>query len=79
MLKSDERSGQDMVNTNKLKGIIIERNKTQEQVAKEIGISSKTFYLKMKKGVFGSDEIEKMIDLLDIDDPVSIFFAHEVT
>lgn len=68
-----------MVNTNKLKGIIIERNKTQEQVAKEIGISSKTFYLKMKKGVFGSDEIEKMIDLLDIDDPVSIFFAHEVT
>lgn len=68
-----------MVNTNKLKGIIIERNKTQEQVAKEIGISAKTFYLKMKKGVFGSDEIEKMIDLLNIDDPVSIFFAHEVT
>lgn len=68
-----------MVNTSKLKGIIVENNKTQEQVAKAIGITPKTFYLKMKKGVFGSDEIEKMINLLNIDDPVSIFFAHEVT
>ena len=29
----------------------------------------------MKKGVFGSDEIEKMIDYLNIEEPMPIFFA----
>ena len=33
----------------------------------------------MNKGVFGSDEIECMIDTLDIDDPAKIFFAKKVT
>ena len=64
-----------MVDTNRLKGIIVQNEKTQEDVAKHIGISSKTFYLRMKKRVFGSDEIEKMIDYLGIEDPASIFFA----
>lgn len=68
-----------MVDVNKLKGIIVENQKTQEDVARHIGMTPKTFYLKMKKGVFGSDEIEKMIDYLNIDDPVSIFFAQRVT
>ena len=42
-----------------------------------IGITPKTFYEKMKNGVFGSDEIQIMIDELHIDEPMSIFFAHE--
>lgn len=64
-----------MVDVNKLKSIIVLREKTQADVAKYIGISSKTFYLKMKKGVFGSDEIEKMVEYLDIEEPIPIFFA----
>lgn len=68
-----------MVDANKLRGCIVAQGKTQEEVAKFIGIAPKTFSLKMKKGVFGSDEIEKMIELLDIDDPLSIFFARTVT
>ena len=68
-----------MVDTNRLRGLIVQNQKTQEDVAKYIGISSKTFYLKMKRKVFGSDEIEKMIEYLNIEDPVSIFFAKEVT
>lgn len=68
-----------MVDVNKLKGIIVENQKTQEDVARHIGMTPKTFYLKMKKGVFGSDEMEKMIDYLNIDDPVSIFFAKTVS
>lgn len=64
-----------MVDVNKLKSIIVLREKTQAEVAKHIGISSKTFYLKMKKGVFGSDEIEKMVEYLDIEEPIPIFFA----
>lgn len=64
-----------MINVNMLKGKIAERGKTQTDVAKAIGIAPKTFYDKMSKGVFGSDEIEIMIDYLNIEDPMKIFFA----
>lgn len=40
-----------------------------------IGVTPKTFYEKMKIGVFGSDEIEIMINKLHIEDPMSIFFC----
>ncbi len=68
-----------MIRTDKLRGKIAEKGYSQADVAKEIGITPKTFYDKMKNGVFGSDEIETMIKLLDIEDPVSIFFAPNVT
>lgn len=74
-LKIRKGESKRMVDVNKLKSIIVLREKTQGDVANYIGISSKTFYLKMKKGVFGSDEIEKMIEYLDIEEPVPIFFA----
>lgn len=63
-----------MINVNALKGKIAERGKTQTDVAKAIGIAPKTFYDKMSKGVFGSDEIEIMIDYLSIEDPMKIFW-----
>ena len=50
---------------------------TQSAIAAKIGITPKTFYEKMKNGVFGSDEIQIMIDELNIEDPVAIFFAKE--
>lgn len=68
-----------MVDKQCLKGIIVANGLTQEKVASAIGVAPNTFYRKMKTGVFGSDEIEKMIDLLHIDDPVRVFFAKEVT
>lgn len=64
-----------MVDVNKLRGCIVSNGMTQEQVAKLLGITPKTFYLRMKKRVFLSDEIEQMIDMLGIDDPMPIFFA----
>lgn len=66
-----------MIKTDELRGIIAKRNKSQSDVAKAIGVSPKTFYMKMKKGIFGSDEIQIMIDDLEIDNPVEIFFAKE--
>ena len=68
-----------MINTNKLKGIIVQNGMTQYDVAKMLGMAPKTFYLKMKKGVFGSDEIQMMIEELYIENPTDIFFAREVT
>lgn len=68
-----------MIDTNELKGIIVKRGITQKDVAEHLDIAPKTFYAKMKKGIFGSDEMEQMIDLLAIENPADIFFAKEVT
>lgn len=64
-----------MIATSKLKGIIAEKGYSQRKIARLLGMSEKTFYLKMKKGVFDSDEINHMIAILEIRDPVSIFFC----
>ena len=68
-----------MVNTAKLRGIIAENGMTQQDVAKMLGIAPKTFYGRMKKAKFGSDDIQIMIDELHIENPVDVFFAKEVT
>ena len=66
-----------LIKVNELKGIITKNGFSQSDVAKKIGITPKTFYEKMKIGVFGSDEIQIMIEELHIEDPASIFFASE--
>lgn len=68
-----------MINTARLRGVFVENGKTQKEVAKMLNIAPKTFYLKMKKGVFGSDEIQIMINELHIENPMEIFFVKEVT
>lgn len=65
-----------MIATDKLRGIISERGLSQRKVAETLGMTEKTFYTKMKKGVFDSDEIEAMISLLEIESPMQIFFAN---
>lgn len=68
-----------MVNTDELRGIFAKNKKTQTDIAKMIGVTPKTFYLRMQKGVFGSDEIQIMINELNIENPMEIFLAQEVT
>lgn len=64
-----------MIRTDELRGVIAKNGLSQSDVAAKIGVTPKTFYEKMKNGVFGSDEIQVMIDELHIDDPMAIFFA----
>lgn len=66
-----------MIKTDELRGIIAKNNLSQAKVAEEIGITPKTFYEKMNKGVFGSDEIEVMSTCSKLKIPVDIFFAKE--
>lgn len=68
-----------MIKTDELRGIIAKNGKSQSDVAQMLNITPKTFYFKMQKGVFGSDEIQTMIEKLHIDNPMDIFFAKEVT
>lgn len=66
-----------MVKTQELRGIIVARGTTQEGVARALGISNKTFYNKMKKGVFNTDEAAKMTRILKIENPADIFLSDE--
>lgn len=68
-----------MIQTNELKALIVKCGMTQGEVAIKLGMTPKTFYAKMKRGVFGSDEIEGMIGILNIENPSEIFFNRKVT
>lgn len=54
----------------KLKGLIVEKGKTQDKVAKNAGITRSTFYRKMKSGggEFTANEIRLMKAYLDASD-----------
>jgi DNA-binding XRE family transcriptional regulator len=66
-----------LIRTDELRGIIAKNGLSQSDVASVIGITPKTFYEKMKNGVFGSNEIQIMIDELHIENPMAIFFASQ--
>ena len=50
-----------MIKTNELRGRFAAKGYSQKEIADMLGISTKTLYLKMKSGIFGSDEIQIMI------------------
>ncbi len=68
--------GDGTLDRDKLRGILAENRLSQRKMAQILGITDKTFYSKMKKGVFDSDEIAQMIQTLGIEDPVAIFFKN---
>lgn len=67
-----------MINANLIRAKIVENGLTQAQVAEKLGMSKKTFSVKMNNGKFGLDEAQKMIEILKIDKPEKYFFANEV-
>ena len=68
-----------MINVNKLRGRMAEKGRNGLHMAKVIGKTPKTFYAKMKAGVFDSEEIAAIVKDLEIDNPMDIFFVDEVT
>ena len=68
-------------NLNKLKGLMKEKNLTQEDIAKELNISKSTFNLKLNSNAyFSQTEIYKMAELLNIpaEQYLEYFFTLEV-
>ena len=51
-----------------------EQGYQDNELADAIGLSQNEFAARKAEGVFGSDEIEKMIDILQIEHPESVFF-----
>ena len=66
-----------MVNTDKLRGIFRENGMSIAKAAKMIGISEATMHRKLNSGIFGTDEIDKLIEAFNIKDPINIFFAQK--
>ncbi|MDU3215304.1 MAG: hypothetical protein E6672_05585 [Negativicoccus succinicivorans] len=64
------------MDTNALRGAIVAKGMTQKEVAEHLGIAPKTLTLKLKRGVFGTDEARKLTVLLDIKNPSQIFFGN---
>lgn len=67
-----------MIRTDKLRGIFAERGMSMKDVAKLLGIRKETMYHKMHRGIFLSNEMQIMIDSLNIENPIEIFFAPNV-
>lgn len=55
-----------MLDVNELRGQIARRGLSQRKMAKILGITSKTFYMKMKEGVFRTDELETIAGALGV-------------
>jgi len=64
-----------MINTNLLKAEIVKNGLTQAEFCKRINMAHSTFVRKMKNKNLTTDEAEKMIAVLNIQNPEKIFFA----
>ena len=68
-----------MLDVNALKAEMVRNGYNQEGIAKALGMTPRTFSTRLKTGDFCSKEIEIMIDILNLKDPMGIFFANSVT
>lgn len=64
-----------MFSKNEFRAELVRKGYTQKSLAEKIGMTPKTLYLKMKTGKFGTDEVNKIMEVLNIQDPIPIFFA----
>lgn len=65
-----------MFDEKRFRALVVLSGMTLQQVANEIGINEATLYRKMKgKSDFYRKEIQQLCDLLNIEDPASVFFA----
>jgi transcriptional regulator with XRE-family HTH domain len=63
-----------MINTNELCACLAKRGLSRADGAKIIGVSPKTFYSWLAKRTMPTDKAELLIEKLEIEDPVNIFF-----
>lgn len=69
------KGGDCMLNVKALKAEMVRNGYNNVTMAKELGITPRTFTTRLKTGDFGSKEIEVMISKLKLNNPMEIFFA----
>lgn len=68
-----------MLNVLEFKAAMVRKGYTQKALSAILGISERTFCDRLKKRRFGTEEIEQLIPVLEINDPMHIFFDGIVT
>lgn len=68
-----------MVDTDQLKGIIVSRKLTQKAVYEQMGLTKRQWDARMEKRKLDTDEMYSLCNILDIEEPISVFFASPVT
>lgn len=63
-----------MINENLLKASYVAKGLTQEEVAEKLGITTNTFRFKVKNNTLDVRQMDILIELLDIKNPIEIFF-----
>lgn len=66
-----------MFDKRKLQAQMVLKGLTGREVSEMLGIDESTFSRKMNNGNFTRSEIAKLIEILSLDDPISIFFADD--
>ena len=69
-----------MFNEREFNAQLARKGKRRIDLANALGIDPSTLYRKIQNnGDFDRDQISTMIDFLELDDPMPIFFAKELT
>lgn len=63
-----------MIRTDLIKQSLAENHMTLRQLADCLEMTPRTLYSRMRKGIFRSDEMERMIRLLHLSNPCEVFF-----
>lgn len=68
-----------MIDVEALDALMAQRGMSRASVANALEIAPKSLHTWLNRGIMGSDIIDKLVDLLEIDHPSSIFFTDKVT
>lgn len=64
-----------MLDRKRLRAEILRHGKKQKDMARLLGMTDKTFSVRLREGWFRTDEVERMMAVLGMTDPRPIFFA----
>ena len=77
--RKQKKGGDNLFNEKELRAQLVRKGISIKELSRTLGINESTFYRKMKSnGAFTRDEINIMIEILSIEDPMNIFFAEEL-
>ena len=67
-----------LVQSNLIKAEAMRNGMSVADLARAIGVNPVTLYRKLRKGVLNSDEIEAIVEVCNIKDPMPIFFPKKL-
>lgn len=68
-----------MFNKREFEAQLVRKGIKKKELAEMLGMSYTNLYRKIESGKFTREEINRIIEILEIDDPRPIFFAPKLT